>query len=120
MTREHLRHLFPFASNDFLDNNADAIIARSNATEVERGNGSARGASAGILERKKGNPADSMKEPLNVQWIEKNSCLELFISGQVRGGKNNMVVTRSGLHFPKKEWAKWRDEKVAEVKSSFP
>jgi len=31
-----------------------------------------------------------------------------------------MVVTRSGLHFPKKEWAKWRDEKVAEVKSQLP
>ena len=37
------------------------------------------------------------------------------IHGQIRGGKNNMVVTRGGLHFPKPEWAKWRDLAVALV-----
>lgn len=49
MTREHLRHLFPFASPDFLERNADAILARSDAEEQS----AARGASTGILERKK-------------------------------------------------------------------
>ncbi len=43
-----------------------------------------------------------------------------IIEGQIRGGKNNMIVTRSGLHFPKKEWAKWRDEKVSTLKSQLP
>lgn len=46
--------------------------------------------------------------------------LVITVSGQVKGGKNNMTVTRNGLHFPKKEWAKWRDEKVAEVKTQLP
>jgi len=49
-----------------------------------------------------------------------NRKINLLMIGQIRGGKNNMVVTRSGLHFPKKEWAKWRDEKVAEIKGQLP
>jgi Holliday junction resolvase RusA-like endonuclease len=44
----------------------------------------------------------------------------LVISGQIRGGKNNMVVTRNGLHFPKPEWAKWRDEAVSQIKRQLP
>lgn len=44
----------------------------------------------------------------------------LTISGQVRGGKNNMIVTRSGMHFPKAAWAKWRDAAVREVKGQLP
>jgi crossover junction endodeoxyribonuclease RusA len=44
----------------------------------------------------------------------------LVISGQIRGGKNNMIVTRTGLHFPKPEWAKWRDEAVAQIKRQLP
>ena len=34
------------------------------------------------------------------------------IFGQIRGGKNNMIVTRSGLHLPKPDWEKWRNETV--------
>ena len=45
--------------------------------------------------------------------------LRIVICGQIRGGKNNMVVTRSGLHFPKPEWAKWRDEAVRGVKEQL-
>ena len=48
------------------------------------------------------------------------SPLVILISGQIRGGKNNMIVTRQGRHFPKPEWAKWRDAKVAEVKNQLP
>jgi len=46
--------------------------------------------------------------------------ITLFIPGQVRGGKNNMIVTRTGLRFPKPEWAKWRDEMISVVKSQLP
>lgn len=44
----------------------------------------------------------------------------LVITGQIRGGKNNMIVTRTGMHFPKPEWAKWRDEAVVEIKRQLP
>lgn len=46
--------------------------------------------------------------------------LSIIIPGQVRGGKNNMIVTRTGLHFPKPEWAKWRNAMVAVVRSQLP
>jgi Holliday junction resolvase RusA-like endonuclease len=49
-----------------------------------------------------------------------SSELIIVIPGQIRGGKNNMVVTRTGLHFPKPEWAKWRDEAVSGVKHQIP
>lgn len=42
--------------------------------------------------------------------------LTLKISGQIRGGKNNMIVLRNGMHIPKKEWAQWRDRVVFELK----
>jgi Holliday junction resolvase RusA-like endonuclease len=45
--------------------------------------------------------------------------LRIVIEGQIRGGKNNMIVTRSGLHFPKPAWSKWRDEAVSQVKSQL-
>ena len=31
-----------------------------------------------------------------------------------------MIVTRSGHRFPRKSWAKWRDEAVNQVKSQLP
>lgn len=31
-----------------------------------------------------------------------------------------MIVTKKGKHIPKKEWAKWRDSAVNEVKSQLP
>jgi crossover junction endodeoxyribonuclease RusA len=46
--------------------------------------------------------------------------VSLVITGQIRGGKNNMIVTRTGMHFPKPEWAKWRDNAVAEIKRQLP
>jgi len=44
----------------------------------------------------------------------------ITISGQIRGGKNNMIVTRNGRHIPKKEWAKWRDDAVTQVVNQMP
>lgn len=44
----------------------------------------------------------------------------LYFDGQIRGGKNNIIITRTGRRFPKPEWAKWRDTAVASVKSQLP
>jgi Holliday junction resolvase RusA-like endonuclease len=44
-------------------------------------------------------------------------CLTLEISGQIRGGKNNYLVLRNGMHVPRKEWAKWRDAVVLDLKT---
>lgn len=46
--------------------------------------------------------------------------LKITIQSQVRGGKNNMGVSRSGHHYPNKKWAAWRDEAVAQVKRQLP
>lgn len=46
--------------------------------------------------------------------------LVIRISGQIRGGKNNMTVTRTGKHIPKAPWAAWRDEAVREVIGQLP
>ena len=46
--------------------------------------------------------------------------INISISGQIMGGKNNMIVTRTGLHFPRPAWAKWRDQVVREIKSQLP
>ena len=56
--------------------------------------------------------ADSMSENAPV--------VKLVIKGQIRGGKNNMIVTRTGMHFPKPEWAKWRDAAVQQVRAQLP
>jgi Holliday junction resolvase RusA-like endonuclease len=52
--------------------------------------------------------------------VSKGDSIDIVVTGQIRGGKNNMIVLRSGIHIPKKEWAKWRDQKVAEVKAQLP
>lgn len=44
----------------------------------------------------------------------------ILIPGQIFGGKNNMIVTRSGLHFPKKSWAQWRNRVVMLIKAQLP
>ena len=46
--------------------------------------------------------------------------MTITITGQVKGGKNNIVICRNGNRFPKKEWAQWRDSKVAEVRLQLP
>ena len=46
--------------------------------------------------------------------------LSIKIHGQVRGGKNNMIVTRTGHRFPRKSWAVWRDDAVKQVKAQLP
>lgn len=46
--------------------------------------------------------------------------MTIIIRGQVRGGKNNLVVTRTGKRFPRKAWAAWRDDAVRQVKAQLP
>ncbi len=48
------------------------------------------------------------------------TALVITLHGQIRGGKNNMVVTRTGRHFPSPEWARWRDAMVLHVKRQLP
>jgi Holliday junction resolvase RusA-like endonuclease len=46
--------------------------------------------------------------------------LTITIPGQMRGGKNNMIVTRNGMHIPKKEWALWRNATVRMIRAQMP
>ena len=45
--------------------------------------------------------------------------LVLRLSGQVRGGKNNMGRTKTGMSFPKKAFADWRAEAIRQIKAQF-
>ena len=46
--------------------------------------------------------------------------MTITIKGQIRGGKNNITVTRTGHRFPNKQWAAWRDEAVRQVRGQLP
>jgi len=46
--------------------------------------------------------------------------LKIVITGQIMGGKNNIIITRTGHRFPKPSWAKWRDDAVRQVKQCIP
>lgn len=46
--------------------------------------------------------------------------MTITIKGQIRGGKNNIIITRSGRRFPNRQWAAWRDEAVAQVRKQLP
>lgn len=45
--------------------------------------------------------------------------MTIRITGQIRGGKNNIIVCRNGRRIPKPEWVKWRDAAVLEVRSQL-
>jgi Holliday junction resolvase RusA-like endonuclease len=45
--------------------------------------------------------------------------LVLRLTGQVRGGKNNMGRTKTGKSFPKKSFADWRAEAIRQIKTQF-
>lgn len=57
--------------------------------------------------------------PVNPLVREFVAC-SLMLTGPIKGGKNNMVVTRTGHHFPTKDWARWRDKMVATIKMQLP
>lgn len=45
--------------------------------------------------------------------------LSFTILGIIKSGKNNMIVLRNGMHIPKKEWSKWRDDVVNQMRSAW-
>ena len=42
--------------------------------------------------------------------------MKLTILGQIKSGKNNMRMTRTGKHYPNPEWAKWRNNVLDQIK----
>lgn len=38
-----------------------------------------------------------------------------YVNGQIHGGKNNMGITRTGKHYPKKDFKEWRDGVIADL-----
>ena len=46
-------------------------------------------------------------------------AVKITLTGQIRGGKNNMIVLRNGMHIPKKEWKAWRDAMLTQVSGQF-
>ena len=46
--------------------------------------------------------------------------LVLQLTGQVRGGKNNMGRTKTGKSFPKKVFADWRAEAIRQIRAQLP
>ena len=46
--------------------------------------------------------------------------MKIIITGQIMGGKNNIVITRTGHRFPKPSWSKWRDDAVQGVREQTP
>jgi len=45
--------------------------------------------------------------------------MKFEIKGQISGGKNNMGVTASGRHYPKKGFSKWRLEAEWQLKAQL-
>mgnify|MGYP001558687057 CR=1 FL=1 len=41
--------------------------------------------------------------------------IKFVIHGPVKGGKNNMLMTRTGRHYPNPAWAAWRDGILAQL-----
>lgn len=46
--------------------------------------------------------------------------LDLTLKGQIRGGKNNYLVTKQGRHIPNKRFTAWRDYAVIEIVNQLP
>ena len=42
--------------------------------------------------------------------------MKITISGQAKGSKNNVLMTRHGRRYPKPNFAAWRDYAILEVK----
>jgi Holliday junction resolvase RusA-like endonuclease len=46
--------------------------------------------------------------------------LVLRLTSQIRGGKNGMGVTRTGRHYAKPTFARWRDDAVRQIRCQLP
>ena len=45
--------------------------------------------------------------------------LQFRLSSQIRGGKNNMLMTKTGRHYPNKSFVAWRQEATEEMDRSI-
>ena len=80
-------------------------------------------ASASVLAANAGDYGDGQPcapEPVAAILAPSAGAWSIRITGQVRGGKNNITVTRTGHRFPNRAWAAWRDIAVAEVRAQLP
>ena len=57
---------------------------------------------------------------LKPRAFHSDTSIEIIIRGQIRGGKNNMKLSRFGHHYPDKKWAIWRDDVVNQIKKQLP
>jgi Holliday junction resolvase RusA-like endonuclease len=48
------------------------------------------------------------------------TILEIHLKSQVRGGKNNMKMTRTGKHYPDPKFVEWRNRMFAQIKEQWP
>ena len=46
--------------------------------------------------------------------------IKLVIKGQIRGGKNNIGITRTGRHYPHPEFVRWREDVCRQITSQWP
>ena len=48
-----------------------------------------------------------------------NKRIEFTIHSQILGGKNNVLMTRSGHRYPNQKFAQWRDHVVSDLKQTM-
>lgn len=77
-------------------------------------------ASKSVLAANAGDYGDGRPIERIVQPESLRGSMSITILGQIRGGKNNMIVIKRGKHVPKKAWAQWRDQAVSQVINQLP
>lgn len=55
---------------------------------------------------------------VNNMTTENRPIFSVFLPGPISSGKNNMGVTRTGLHYPKPNFVKWRDAAYPHILSA--
>lgn len=50
---------------------------------------------------------------------QRASSPTVIVIRNVRGGKNSMQIAPNGMHYPKPEWAEWRDIEVESVRKQL-
>ena len=62
-------------------------------------------------------PVMSIKDVILERRI-KMRRFKFEVKGPIKGGKNNMLMRRTGRHYPNPKWAAWRDKIVDGLSSS--
>lgn len=125
MNPHKILRLFPGASKSLLAANATdygtgaPIAARTTSTRKEGDELCAKIQSTSTTSQKLGSE-EVASNGASVVPSDAAPSLVLCLTGQIRGGKNNMGVTKSGRHYPRPTWAKWRDAAVWELRAQLP